>query len=319
MSELIGVISLTDYEGRPLSPTPSLKREALFFDRVAVPGLQPLIAHNDIEPCVRADLTWLAENGIVWDPKVDYSKLRRAPILRPYLPMMMMAFDVEANTRLWLESLGNEAVTLFASDAEMEQHYMIDLDPDTQMMVDLLQQAAASMNSGLGAGTVLVNDTIYEVQRHQPPEERPQMVPGIELVIDQFPAPDENTPWAAIQEFRADPDHTYHLRKFRSWLRRRAYEGLSGALVVEELQELLADFEHAMGLHRMKGSITSFQGLIVATASLIEDMAKLKLGDLSRRVFGARERRLAYLETELRAPGREVAYLAKAREHFGRS
>jgi len=183
MSELIGVITLRDYNGRPLSPQPSLKREALFFDRVAVPGLQPLTAHSDIEPCVRADLTWLAENNIVWDPKVDYSKLPRAPILQPYLPKMGMAFDVEANTRLWLESLGHEAVALFASAKEMEQHYMIDLDPEKQMMVGLIQQAAASVNAGHGAGAVWVDDTMYQVQSHQTATERPQLPPGIELVI----------------------------------------------------------------------------------------------------------------------------------------
>ena len=84
MGEFVGVLRLTDYEGQLMEPLPTLKREALFFDRFAVPGLHRVLSRGDLDPAIAADLQWLMERQIVWEPRVVYEELGRAPIMRLY-------------------------------------------------------------------------------------------------------------------------------------------------------------------------------------------------------------------------------------------
>ena len=151
-----------------------------------------------------------------------------------------------------------------------------------------------------------------DVQPPAPP------LPGIELVINEFPEPDDKTPWEEIQEFRADPDGRERLRAFRRWLRKAGREGLTGSRSAEELRDLLADYDRHLRLRQMKTNVGFWEGLIIGTATLVENMAKLKLAELAKLPFAAKHRRLERLEAELNAPGREVAYVAKARQRFGR-
>jgi hypothetical protein len=53
----------------------------------------------------------------------------------------------------------------------------------------------------------------------------------------------------------------------------------------------------------------------VGTAEALEDLAKIKWGKLTERLF-TRHRKVDMLEAELSAPGREIAYVVKARKSF---
>ncbi len=56
--------------------------------------------------------------------------------------------------------------------------------------------------------------------------------------------------------------------------------------------------------------------MIVSTGATIENLAKLKFGRLAKQLFGFRQRQIDLLETELKATGRELAYIVKADERF---
>ena len=318
MGEFVGVLRLTDYEGQFVDPLPSLKREALFFDRLAVPGLSAVLSRNDVDEAVATDLQWLMNQGIVWDPHVDYSGLGRAPIVRPYPARMMMAIDVDANTCLSLAQHGYEPVTIVGSHLDLAERFPIDLDPDAQMMLQMMGQAAAMMNAGQGQGNFAINDRIFPIEaaRHVQPPAEP--LPGIEVVIKEFPEPDDTTPWEDIAEFRADPDARDRLRAFRRWLRQVSKEGLGGPEAVDELRYLLAAYNRHLGVHNMKTNLGFLETLVVSSAAVVENLAKFRLTELAKFPFAAKHRKIELLEAELNAPGREVAYVAKARARFGR-
>ena len=316
-AELHGVLLLTDYEGWAIEPFPSLKREALFFDRLAVPGLNALITKGHVDGSLAADLTWLMENGILWEPAVDYTSLGRAPIVRPYPPAMMMAFDVEANTCLWLNQRGYDAVILFGSRQAFAERFPDELGPSAEEMLEVMAQAARMMNSGQGSGAMIINDRVFSIEEARRVQQGPPLLTGIEIVVNQFPEPDEMTSWGQIEEFRADHDGRESLRKFRLWLQKCGREGLTGLQVAEEMQDLLADYERYMQVHRMKTNVGLLESLVVGIPWILENLAKLRLGELAKLPFAAKHRRLAQLEAELSAPGREVAYVAKARDWLG--
>lgn len=132
------------------------------------------------------------------------------------------------------------------------------------------------------------------------------------MVIQQFPEPDDMTPWEAIEEFRNDHEATESLRAFRRWLKKVSREGLTGPEAAEELQFLLAEYVRYIGAHRMKTNMGLLDGLLVCIECIDNPLTGLaKLG------IAAIRRRFERLEAELSAPGTEVAYVAKARERFG--
>jgi len=59
------------------------------------------------------------------------------------------------------------------------------------------------------------------------------------------------------------------------------------------------------------------QVLVVAAAGILEDVAHFKFSSAAERLFSIGEARLRLLEAEATAPGRELAYVTKAREQFG--
>lgn len=132
MGEFVGVLRLTDSEGRPLDPLPSLKREALFFDKLAVLELGALLSARGLDEAVAADLEWLADKGIVLEPHIDYEGLGRPPVLRPDRVRMMMALDVDATACLSLTQQGYEAVPIVGSRSDLAERFLLDLDPKDQ-------------------------------------------------------------------------------------------------------------------------------------------------------------------------------------------
>jgi hypothetical protein len=58
--------------------------------------------------------------------------------------------------------------------------------------------------------------------------------------------------------------------------------------------------------------------VVTLVASLVEDIVKLKLRDVAGLFFEGRRRRIALTEAECAAPGRELAYLSRARSAFGK-
>jgi hypothetical protein len=318
MGEFVGVLPLMDYEGEFLEPLPSLKREALLFDRLALPGLSTLLSRKGLDEAVAADLQWLINKEIVWEPNVDYSGLGRAPIVRLYAPRMMPAIDVDANTCLWLAQHGYEPVMIVASHSDLAaRFYVDDLDPNHRTMLQMMERAVTMMNAGQGQGSFVIDGRVLPIEAAQQVQPPPDPLPGVEFVIKEFPEPDEMTAWEEIADFRADPAARDHLWGFRRWLQKVSKDGLTGRDAVEELRDLLAVYNQHLSVHKMKTNLGLLESLVVGGAALVENLAKFKLTELAKLPFVAKHRRIELLEAELKAPGREVAYIAKARTRFG--
>jgi hypothetical protein len=138
-----------------------------------------------------------------------------------------------------------------------------------------------------------------------------------QVVIQAMPHPDEMTPWEAIIEFRQDPDASAKALGLRRWMRKIANESRPVGEIREELEWLLTEYERYMRLHRMKVNVGIVETVVTTTAELIEDITKLKFSHAASLPFVAKHRRIALLEAELQAPGREVAYISKAHAALG--
>ena len=57
--------------------------------------------------------------------------------------------------------------------------------------------------------------------------------------------------------------------------------------------------------------------IVVAVAETAENIAKLKFSALAKSLFALKHRRIELIDAERQAPGRELAYIVRARERFG--
>jgi hypothetical protein len=82
------------------------------------------------------------------------------------------------------------------------------------------------------------------------------------------------------------------------------------------LEWLLYQYEEHMRLHHMKVNRGVLETIITTVAECVEDVLKIRWGKVANSLFALRHQHLALLEAELKAPGREVAYIIKARNTF---
>lgn len=66
----------------------------------------------------------------------------------------------------------------------------------------------------------------------------------------------------------------------------------------------------------MKVNAGVLETVVTAGAEIIENLIRLKFGRLAQALFAIKHRRIALLEAERSAPGREVAYIAKIRREL---
>lgn len=138
----------------------------------------------------------------------------------------------------------------------------------------------------------------------------------LQVVLNQMPIPDDLVPWEQLIEFREDQDAKHARIGLRNWMNKVAREDYSVSEMVDELEYLLHRYESYMKHHKMKYKKLQQEVLIKLPFSLAEDLIKLRLEKIVDRLFEVRHSRMALADSEINAPGREVAYISKCKEKF---
>lgn len=267
------------------------KREALFFDAILVPnsakGLAAMVESREVAD-VSAELSYLMEAGITrLLPDVTPAEPGYAERVAPLL-LSLNAFENQAgkanSTRLSL------------------------LTPLGQEFHTRVLCAEASLR-GLSAVPILSGDPFLVIKGAQP-------IDVAHVVVRYLPIPSADVPWEQIVDFRADPDARGSLLRLRRWIRGLNNEKLTAAEVHEDLESLLHEYEARMKLHKMKFEYGLLRTVMSFSLDVMENVIKLRLKNALDALYAVQERRVALLEAEMSAPGREVAYIVQARDQF---
>jgi hypothetical protein len=142
-------------------------------------------------------------------------------------------------------------------------------------------------------------------------------VESMNIVIGSLPVPNDSTSLEAILYFRDDPDTKRKRQLLQRWTHNLATKGVTSEReIVQEIEWAVSDYEDHMRLHKLKINRGALETVIVTSVELAEDLVKFKWGKLAKGLFGASHRRIELLEAEAKAPGRELAFISKARERF---
>ena len=141
----------------------------------------------------------------------------------------------------------------------------------------------------------------------------------LRVVLEEFPLPSSETPWEAIFDWRSDEEVVVRYRRIRAWINDLCRGSLSPREIRDEIATLVDDYQTYT--NRRHRTMTRSRWEVVATTAgeLMEDLMKVRLSALVPRLFALFKDEVPLLESELDAPGREIAYIVQARHRFGSS
>src|ERR1041385_1032873 len=319
------------------------KRDALLFDQIGMIGFSP--APGDNNSPTRVENEWLAQHGVVY-PAEPLALVKEFP--KQALPLAEAAYVQmiigEALTHI---ALNPSAVTRYASQGKLKKllqssavplknvddgevarkaHYR--LSALVQSRKDVAAAAAEALidcTQRVARVTALLHRDVLGVDVvpiSLSSLADPKVGLGdrtgtvVEIILKQMPMPDETTPWEKIIDFRNDEFASRARRRLRRWIRKAAENSASPANIADDLQELIEQYDDHMNVHKIKISRGVLRTVITSIANVAEDLVHLRFSNMVSAFFSATDRKIALLEAELSAPGREVAYLSLARSTF---
>ena len=127
----------------------------------------------------------------------------------------------------------------------------------------------------------------------------------------------EDTSWEDVIEWRNDEDAMIKLRRLKYWINTVSErDTININHLEEEALCLLDEYEHYMNTKKRKYTYTPIRALLTTVGGVLENVAKLKLKDLADLPFQISERKILIAESEIDAPGREIAYIVATKERF---
>lgn len=144
--------------------------------------------------------------------------------------------------------------------------------------------------------------------------ENHEMPVALQVTLKGIPLPAENMPWEDFLQFRSDSENSARLRALRLWLQKRGTALENERIMQEELEALLHDYRTYMNIQKIKYGDGLISTLVTTTAEVIAHSASLNFGLALKSILDIRKQNIALTEAELKAPGREVSYIARAQD-----
>jgi hypothetical protein len=138
----------------------------------------------------------------------------------------------------------------------------------------------------------------------------------VKISISNFPIVNESIPLENIIQFRNE--NRNKLLSLRKWIYEVTRKGMNAKEASVEIQYLMEEYKKAMSLYEMKYTRGKIETIITASLDIIENLAKFKPSNIMNPFFSIKRQKMDLLEAELKTPGREIAYIVKAQEEFGK-
>jgi hypothetical protein len=151
------------------------------------------------------------------------------------------------------------------------------------------------------------------VQKH--PDAVTKMETTLQVAVDAFPIPDDHHSWQDILDFKAGlHDKQWGFRRFLNTL---ATKNQTEAEIRDEIEWMVNEYRKAMEIHHIKASHSFVDVFVISPMEIIEHLVKFEWSKIAKGIVQVNKRKVELLEAEMRAPGRECAYVFDARKRFG--
>ena len=297
--EFVGVLNPFDL----FSDIP-LKRNILLFEKLAIPYLEQTVngLRGTSSPVVQ-QLDTLKEKGMVFGASISEADIEKLPPEGANL--------VSQGNRL-LSSFQAGDISSFFPLVTLAQRVIAIKLRDFQGY-DVVPIASSGPQSFVLS--LLFNPLMEAENPSAEPFTKKETV--LKVLIRALPEPSPDTPLEQILELREDEEARRAFSRLRLWMSQMARGTLSEVELAEQMESSLAEYENFMRLHRMKTQRSTMATLVIGATEVLESIATMKLSRAAKLLFDVSSEELDLLEAEIRAPGREVAYLALAKGALG--
>jgi hypothetical protein len=325
MREFVGVDSFYIIASKP-SP---IKREALIFNRIAIPYLgtiKRITEHSNLNrveiDVIMNELEWLLESGIIFEPKSNLSdeklltndEFKNGLEFDDKLLTEGNKYIASGSVKTLLRLAGNPPYNKPLSEQEEREVlglatlFFVLAENRTRLISTQLREL-----EGLDAYPIL-RTGINSSQSNQA-----NKCDVVQIILNSLPIPDDSTSWEQILEYRSDLDSQHRFLDLRNWMNEVARGRLSVIEIEQKLEHLISQYQRHMKLHKMKTNTGTLETYLTIGFEFLEELLRLKLSKAVKALFSLKHRRIALMEGELTSPGSEVAYVIKAREMFPNS
>jgi hypothetical protein len=134
------------------------------------------------------------------------------------------------------------------------------------------------------------------------------------VTLSAMPVPDESCSWQDIIDFKAENrDKKWAFRRFLETL---ATKRQTEAEIRDDIEWTLNEYRNAMKIHGMKSSQSFVDVFLITPLEILEDLVKFKWAKLAKGFLSVTRRQVDLMEAEMKAPGKECAYLFDAQQRF---
>lgn len=139
--------------------------------------------------------------------------------------------------------------------------------------------------------------------------------PVLQVALNSFPMPDEDCPWQDILDFKIEMrDKQWHFRHFLSDL---ATKQQTTSEIKDHLRWSLNEYEQGMSRRKIKIVRSAVAAFVIPGADLIFNSGGNHVAAILGAAIAINRIGVELLEGEMKAPGRECAYVFDARKRFG--
>lgn len=160
---------------------------------------------------------------------------------------------------------------------------------------------------------------IYGNENEARAETKSDVTATIKVVLKKFPILPEDIELDRLIDFKKNDDANLKLLRLRDWTTDITAKNLNEKELTQKLEYLLKEYTDQLDLYRMRYSTGLVETVIVNTLDLIGNAVSFQWGKAAKVLFDINRHDLILSDAEKKAVGKEVAYIHKANEAFGRT
>ncbi len=138
--------------------------------------------------------------------------------------------------------------------------------------------------------------------------------PVLEVILESLPVPVDNLPWEQVLEYRSDPESQRKFTALRVWMQDIVRKDYSKKEIEERILHMTNEYERHMKIHDLKTKRGTLKVVLVTSLETIENLVKFKWSKSVESLFTLFEKKYDLIEAEMKAPGKEIAYILDAQK-----
>lgn len=138
----------------------------------------------------------------------------------------------------------------------------------------------------------------------------------LRVATNTLPVPHADSPWEDILAFQ----HEMRTQQwaFRRFLSATATKVKTEPEIADEIEWMVEQYSKAMAIYKLKASQSFVDVFVITPLEIIESLVKFNWSKIAKGALQVSKRKVELMEAEMKAPGRECAYVFDARQRFGR-